>query len=1491
MPIVNGVKFSKSELILRLLNKDTRDTTLKAVLNSTGVRLPKYILFGKNYDPENCKNIILNNKYTGYYSYFSLKSKLKPLNLQNFEVSINSLINETNTRLFKILKVSSSNIPVPSSSHLETNEDGFTSIPEGLVFEEDHKIIFYLSMLILQSQSKMHKLRLEQKALCVLKKVFKKEDTAGTKKLLKFCKFNFQKETIVGFIQSSVCEMKFCNHFLFWISCKLPQNFLDLWFEDNFDLSYDIVRKLNYISLSESVPFKENIVESLLPYKNFKRYVFNNEINRQFLDGMFVFTNRPDYNFYYDFLFDKKFRPCDVKSPKDECEYEFFNSFRNGECLSSNLIKIRNYLRKHNYTKIFNLFVSQNVELFIEYASLANLEDIFIRIIQYNNNLELTRGPDNINKIIFNGLKNNEKLFRKIVKYFKDPADPTLYNILTGNLKVEIGDAIDYIKMGYDIELCNYFASQEVVDCIRVMDSWNYDFFLDVFASYDKFTIFEALAILEYLNSHDYLFKNKKTLSSVGKIIDTIIELKSTQIFFELPKNLKIFYLMKHEDSIRLYIESIDPNEISMEEAAGIYELKCLSPNAFKEVKSKSDVNLHWMHATADIFPLNCCEMIDFVFECIFVRKNEANFIFVGLFKQILCEISSKFTKEDFIKLFDSSPVVKLDYSFFISNAECKSKKIVDFLEAPEASCFSTQLEKVYYILKIGFGSKYSLFALFDQILGILASNNSLSKILALYFVDPSLLCKRHILKFMNAVVPLLSSSNYMICKLSKDSLNMVHLETKEIQNILPEIIQAFSSSKPIVQTVNNDSLSSYSVFLESFKSTVFNNYLCFNSLNLILQLLFKYLSEYTKDSLFILSKISAIIKDKDLKYVSGLIFSNLSKFVVNNNFCSREALDVSTEFSLYVNFEDFDILLKNLNSMRICTYLVGILKFKGNHELNKRIISHVISASSHENVEPAFIAAASELEEFNQYLEQFLPAIKCLFKNSKPEIRNIAVKAFKFILERAHSNVNRASSSKQDELSSTNNTDGTAEDKEFSKIRNFRIINEISEFLIHSIIYDDFTFRIAALEIIKDHKDSLPIIYILRNDHHSLVKKEAQDIWKTRVPNTNTLLRGIYKDVLEYVKYCDCKTFSYALHGAVSEMAVKYSSFLEKYISDELVSISNAVIDEFILLEAVKAGKMIGIAIEFIESHFIINIFREIYKTAVVGRSSDENNQLSAEACKGNTKQNKVYSSLSFYGKYIKISSTESISCETFLKYFTTDQLMKVCIADQDISQDIYVCYSDTPESTLFIDFLSISQKIEILKCFSGTSHLKPSEDISYLLRTIESCTEIENALLKLHPIFSYNYLLNPKIIDHHSLGRIFERVFDSCTDVEVFITPKNSRFLKNCNFYNIHKDFHLVLFLYLMSRSDDKKSFEKVISLMHYIMEKDVSLVSCNPNDLPILPNDFIFEISGYLLRNYISLNRRNDCHRVILQFYEKYGMDIGFFKNIIEDSVLNK
>lgn len=1486
MPIVNGVKFSKSELILRLLNKDTRDTTLKAVFNSTGVRLPKYILFGKNYDPENCKNTILNNKYTGYYSYFSLKSKLKPLNLQNFEVSINSLINETNTRLFKLLKISSNSTPVPLSNPskcLESSENGFMGIPEDLVFEEDHKIIFYLSMLILQSQSEIHKLKLEQKVLFTLKKVFKKEDTAETKKLLKFCKFHFQKETIVGFIQSCVCEMKFCNHFLFWISCKLPQNFLDLWFEDNFDLSYDIVRKLNHISLSEDVPFKESIVDSLLPYKNFKRYVFNNEINQQFLDKMFVFANRPDYNFYYDFIFDKKFRPCDVKIPKDECEYEFFNSFRNREHLHPNLIKIRNYLRKHNYTKIFNLFVSQNIKFFIEYASLVNLEDIFIQIIQYNNTLEPARGPDNINEIIFNGLKNNEKLFRKIVKYFKNPADPILYNILIGNLKVEIGDAIDYIKMGYDSELCNYFASQEVAECIRVMDSWNYDFFLDVFASFDKFTIFEALALLEYLNSHDYLLKNKKTLSSVGKIIDTIIELKSTQIFYDLPRNLKIFYLMRHEDSIPLYIESIDPNEISMEEAAVIYELKCLSPNVFKEIKCKSDVNSHWMHATANVFPLDDCELIDFVFECIFIRKNEANFIFVGLFKQILCEISSKFTKEDFIKLIDSSPVVKLDYSFFISNAEYKNKKIVDFLEAPEVSHFSTQLERLYYILKIGFGCKYSLFALFDQILEVLASNNSLSKILVLHFVDPSLLCKRHILKFINAVVPLLSSSNYMICKLSKDSLNMIHLETKEIQNILPEIIQAFSSSKPIIQSVNNDSVSSYSVFLESFKSTVFNNYLCFNSLNLILQLLFKYLSEYTKDSLFILSKISAIIKDKDLKYVSGLIFSNLSKFVVNNNFCSREALGISTEFSLYVNFEDFEILLKNLKSMRICTYLVGILKFKGNHELNKRIISHVISGSSHENVEPAFIAAASELEEFNQYLEQFLPAIKCLFKNNKPEIRNIAVKAFKFILERAHSNINKTNSTK--------NADGTVEDAEFAVTRNSRIINEISEFLIHSIIYDDFTFRIAALEIIGDYKDSLPIIYILRNDHHSLVKKEAQDVWKSRVPNTNTLLRGIYKDVLEYVKYCDCKTFSYALHGAVSEMAVKYCSFLEKYISDELVSISNAVIDEFILLEAVKAGKMKGIAIEFLKTHFVISIFKEVYKTAVVERSSDENNQLSAETCKGDTKKNQIYSNLCFYSKFIKISPTESISCETFLKSFTTDQLMKVCIADQDISQDIYISFSDTPESTVFIDFLSISQKIEILKCFSGNSHLKPSEDISYLLRTIESCTEIENVLLKLHPIFSYHYLLNPKIIDHHSLGRIFERVFDSCTDVEVFVTPKNSRFLKNCNFYNIHKNFHLVLFLYLMSRSDDKKSFEKVISLMHYIMEKDVSLVSCNPNDLPILPNDFIFEISGYLLRNYISLNRRNDCHKVLLQFYEKYGMDIGFFKNIIEDSVLNK
>lgn len=120
-----------------------------------------------------------------------------------------------------------------------------------------------------------------------------------------------------------------------------------------------------------------------------------------------------------------------------------------------------------------------------------------------------------------------------------------------------------------------------------------------------------------------------------------------------------------------------------------------------------------------------------------------------------------------------------------------------------------------------------------------------------------------------------------------------------------------------------------------------------------------------------------------------------------------------------------------------------------------------------------------------------------------------------------------------------------------------------------------------------------LPIIFILRHDQQSLVKKKAYDVWKTHVFNTNKELKNIYNDLLEFIKFKNSKTFCYALKGMVSEMSLKYSNYLESYIK----ATENDEIKEFIFIEVAKNNKFMGLASEFCKIHFNTDLFNIISK------------------------------------------------------------------------------------------------------------------------------------------------------------------------------------------------------------------------------------------------------------------------------------------------------
>ena len=124
-------------------------------------------------------------------------------------------------------------------------------------------------------------------------------------------------------------------------------------------------------------------------------------------------------------------------------------------------------------------------------------------------------------------------------------------------------------------------------------------------------------------------------------------------------------------------------------------------------------------------------------------------------------------------------------------------------IDVPESASEASHM--ICYILSQNLANRYTLFILFDRILSTLMASNSNSKILLLKYLHPSLLCSSHALRYINALIPALSNTNNTICIQAKNSLNSI---------------------------------------------VIFNNYLCFNSLNLIIQVLIKYIHDYTYEVL-----------------------------------------------------------------------------------------------------------------------------------------------------------------------------------------------------------------------------------------------------------------------------------------------------------------------------------------------------------------------------------------------------------------------------------------------------------------------------------------------------------------------------------------------------------------------------------------------------------------------------------------------------------------
>lgn len=1329
-------KMSKSEILLKIMNTETRDSMLEYLSKASKIPIPKTVFLNEELNPHRIglecvkkkKQVFLDTKFTTEYELF-----------------VKTYLDKPKSIVEKALK-------------------NMKAFPENLSFESSLLQVFYHSVSLKQKYCS----KTEFKLLKLIQKTFLEDKDRS---FLKYCHCMFSKTAIRSFLQSNICNFEDIKPFIAFLTPKLQPDVIELWFENNFEFIDEMFKRINKILISPAFVFSSRVFAHFLQFKVFRKAVFNTIDSKDLVIEMKNFANRDDFAYFYRKIqVSQCLDPLVARKPRDFLAFDFFSGLEQNDLLYSKLCKIKSYQSRIGHNFILHMFLQDNVSILSDALHEHEIAlEIVQKLVEYNSkhiqlfekgkidiSQEDYQGFKNMNNQMFKKLRKDEITFKKLINSFYNPADRVLNNIISLKFsEVSIKEALAQINFGYEKELISYFKTKQPQEFLEFIEPWNSEFFLKLFSefSYDTDT---AVLVLNFIKNE--LYKDKKFQSTLSQIYSRLMDISSLKIFDTLPENLRIIYVQKHTEFIPNFVKQAKK---SLDWDAWLYELQCNTQNEISNIPS-------YQRISVTVFE----SVVETLFYNAFVLKNDSSYLFVHHFEKFVDEVLVSLSKEELTGL--NSKKCNFQKYFYTKQNEIERIRL-SFIEDVDFKF----LEKVQFVLSFYLSSRYVSYILFEKLVEFISVGTSQQRILILSFIDSSLLVKSHILRFLDNMIPLLHSSNATVCKLSKERISQIKVESSEIQGIFPEIVRAFLDKECFLP------------FLNAFKAIQFNNYLCFNSLNIVVQILLRYLNEYSTECFEILKKIINIIKDRDIKYISGLLFAHMGKFVVKTGFHSSDALEVASQFCLYVKFADFKLVLENMHSLKISNYLAKILQVKGDSALNDEIISFSLSKKG--PVEPAFIAAACELNEFSKYLKDFLPQIEKLFKDEKLENRQIATKAFKSILENQQATQYR---------------------------------RQIEDYLQECCVFSDHVIRLQCLDIITN----LAIIYILRHDPHTVVKKKAYDIWKRQVLNANKELKLLYKEILDLARYQESKVFCSALKATLSEMLQKYPHYIESYIED---ADSNKAAKEFIFIEAIKVNKLVPSAIRFCKSSYCPDLLKYI----------------------------------------LQIPSLRDEIIEDIDK----EMLFELCFDDNDLAFYIFKKY----QNPVYIEFLTTTQKIEIIKQHYQASKAGVIEDenVIFILQSIESCREVENLLIRISPVFSY-YYISIQRKDCGGLHRIFERVFsnytDSSLDLDELVLEKNIDFIKHCTFENINNKEHLLI---LLQALPDRKAFEGVAELLK------------NTDVLFKLQLETFFDTLGYLFRNLLSVNRKDVCAECIEHIYTNRKEDMGFFKEIAESTILKK
>lgn len=719
------------------------------------------------------------------------------------------------------------------------------------------------------------------------------------------------------------------------------------------------------------------------------------------------------------------------------------------------------------------------------------------------------------------------------------------------------------------------------------------------------------------------------------------------------------------------------------------------------------------------------------------------------------------------------------------------------------------------FIFSVYLVDKYFVFVMMGDLIDCLRNSTQTGKYLLLKNFNSLNVTRAHIAEFLDIITSLLHDTNVNICTEAKRLLNNVSFMSPEMHSLRSQLIQCLIDKiyvKP---------------FFETLYVQTFNHYMCINSLTLLVQVLRIYIKDYKEDVLFIIRNLPQVVKPSDFSYITPSIFNIMSKFVIEYQFYTEEVVKTALVVLKYSKNVDFTLLIDNIDkSLSVGCLLVKTLK-ECDVEEQRRIIGKVIKKEKDDfHIPNNFLAYAPDLQVFNEYIEHIIPLLKEMYEGEDYEKRKIAFNAFERI--------------------------------------------NITDYLIQTALVNGWAIRLNTLDLfLKKNEFSdrvLAVIFILRHDPHSVVRKKAYELWKMNVENPNKKLKDIHCLIFEYVRYVkNNNALRDSTTNTISEIVTKYVKYCEYYIQEHFI------VEELFDFSDDKISDKITV-------NFDDNLLRLPYIDVI--------EILLVECTKANKQLVLAYMfatqfiSVPIY-KYLLQNDSYKDKIIELIKKNIQDERLKEIFQDSKFAFDLY----NTTGNSLLLENMNENEKYRLLQ-----KNISDLDRVREIFRASISSSELEQFILEKDVDVQFLYLENiSKLCDFGSLQRIFNSVFMKIEDgrLQVLICKKNTKFILEVSYKNIRNFDKL---FYLILQNNTLRSLERLYEIVEYVKGDFFTSNSLLEliKDKETSSRDNSDYILGYLLYNYLFYENRSGVKNCLMKLIPR--IDLKEYKDVIERNIIN-